>query len=133
MNDRERLIEILDAEFMWSKKCCKAVADYLIGSGLGFVDEARKSCGSILAAKDVIINDLNEENNRLRKENVVLWKKQEPVAVENERCPVCGVMVFVQDKAYCRCCGQLLQWPKDGDILTDDTEVGMLANLNDRM
>lgn len=33
-NEKERLKEILDAEFMWSEKDCEAVADYLIASGV---------------------------------------------------------------------------------------------------
>ena len=94
--------------------------------------------------KDVIINDLNEDNNRLRKENEMLWKKQEPIAVVNERCPVCGTMMFVQDMAYCRCCGQLLKFVgarspeadrpggRSLQIPDDDTEIGMITNINDR-
>ena len=86
-----------------------------------------------------------EDNNRLRKENEMLWKKHKPVAVVNERCPVCGTMTFVQDKAYCRCCGQLLKFVgarspeadrpggRSLQIPDDDTEIGMITNINDRI
>lgn len=144
-NEKERLKEILDAEFMWSEKDCEAVADYLIASGLGFVDNVRRECGSLLTAKDVIINDLNEDNNRLRKENSMFWKKRMPIAVENERCPVCGTMVFVEGRVYCRCCGQALKFEEShspsvayGDsslpegAISEDTEIGMITNINDR-
>ncbi len=38
-NEKERLMQLLDAEYMWSEKDCEAVADYLIANGVGFVDD----------------------------------------------------------------------------------------------
>ena len=142
-NEKERLKEMLDAEFWWSEKDCEAVADYLIANGVGFVDDVRRECGSLLDSKDIIINDLNEDNNRLRKENSIFWKKRMPVAVEDERCPVCGTMVFVADRAYCNECGQALKAERDkpryfirdnsctlDEVITDDIEL--LTDINDR-
>ncbi|MBQ3184155.1 MAG: hypothetical protein IJB57_10895 [Clostridia bacterium] len=89
--------------------------------------------------------ELIAECDRLKKENDMLWKKHNPVAVENERCPVCGTMVFVANRAYCRCCGQALKFEEShspsvayGDsslpegAISEDTEIGMIKNINDR-
>ena len=141
-NKKQRLKEILDAEFMWSEKDCEAVADYLIASGLGFVDDLRKECGSLLAAKDIIINGLHEEVKRLKKENEVLWKKHTPIPaavkvideefdIKIEHCPVCGARMFFENQLYCRECGQALIVGAHTRPL-DDTEIGMIANINDR-
>ena len=93
--------------------------------------------------------ELMDECDRLKKENEMLWKKHDAVAVVNERCPVCGTMTFVHDRAYCKCCGQLLKFVgakspsvTKGDSslgegafnedFEDDSEIGMIANINDR-
>ena len=143
-NEKERLMQLLDAEYMWSEKDCAAVADYLITSGLGFVDDVRKECGNLLAAKDVIINDMNEKLNRLMKENEILWKKQIPLKLEEDRCPVCGRMQFLLEPGYCKKCGQALFFEDthspsvsgadsslpEGALPGDDIEL--LTNINDR-
>lgn len=125
-NEKEKLIDLLNAEFMWSETDCEAVADYLLSGGLGFVDDVRKECGNLLAAKDVIIDDMNEKLNCLMKENEILWKKQIPIKIEDDRCPVCGRMQFLLEPGYCKKCGQALEYDAEQAAYI----VGELDNFN---
>ena len=141
-NEKEKLIDLLDAEFMWSETECEAVADYLLSGGLGFVDDVREECGHLLAAKDVIINDMNEEIKRLSKENELLWRKQTPIPMDGYKCPVCETQQHY-DHTYCNKCGQALKAERDkpryfvrdnsctlDEVITDDIEL--LTDINDR-
>lgn len=158
-NENVRLKEILDAEFMWSEKDCEAVVDYLIANGLGFVDDVRREWGRIIASKALIINDLHEEVKLLEKENELLWRKQKPIPMDGDKCPVCGRMQFIPASGYCKKCGQALVFEDthspsvrartpnldklgsktpsaadsslpEGTLTGDDIEL--LTNLNDR-
>ncbi len=102
------------------------------------------------------LTELMSECDRLKKENQLLWKKHTPVAVEvreldeefdikTKHCPNCGVRLVKWGQCglnYCSECGQALKFeagsaetdrPGGWSLPDDDTEIGMIANINDRM
>lgn len=98
---------------------------------------------SLIVSKDIIIDDLNDQINKLAKENEVLWKKHTPIPaavkvideefdIKIEHCPVCGARILIEDHLYCCKCGQALIVGANTRP-SDDTEIGMIANINDRM
>ena len=88
-SEKERLKEILDAEFMWSEKDCEAVADYLIASGLGFVVTDRE-----------MLSPYPDGDTSI------------------EACPICGSGEYLHNEdgnrnGYCGQCGQAIDWGED--------------------
>lgn len=88
------------------------------------------------------LTELIAECDRLRKENDMLWKKHTPMAVEvrvmdeefdikTNHCPSCGVRFFNDTSLYCGVCGQALR--REDTSTDDDTEIGMITNVNGRM
>ena len=77
MSDRDRLIELIQNSVNGcARHWAELIADHLLANGLGFGDEELtirlielyeeiKKYESLVASKDVVIEDLNKENKRL--------------------------------------------------------------------
>ena len=89
----------------------------------------------------------------------MLWRKQTPIQMDGNFCPVCGTMQFIADIGYCKVCGQALKhnenpstasgpppfnkggkvpsrtsvpFDKGGSGDEEESEVDMLSDINDR-